>query len=168
MKNFIKYKLSEALAIPSFKLPKNVNIGEDTLNRLKGLNWNDINIENVGDDGVNTLYMNVKFKDNELNAISEGIVFTIQLIQETYYQPHLFMGPLLQGRGLGPKILKAFIMVYGHVYAGKGRTLNQDANKMLGKLTTDSDLEAYSDSHGLLILKKGLPDRDTLLNIIQN
>ncbi len=166
MKDFIKNMLHEALAVPSYKMPKVVNISPGTLNTLKSVNWSDITIDNTGDDGVSTLYMDVKI--NTQVPMSEGIVFTIQLLHDTYYQPHLFLAANLQGIGLGPKILKSFIMGYGHIYAGNGRTVNQDANKMLGKLTTDSDLETYRDSSGLLIIKKGNPDKEKLLRIIQN
>jgi len=168
MQKFIRNRLLEALAIPSFNLPKKVDVNLDLIHRLTSLTWADLIIDNNGDDGVSTLYMNVRFKDDNLNSISDGIVFTIQLIQDTYYQPHLFMTPKLQGIGLGPKILKAFIMEYGHIYAGTGRTLNQDANKMLGKLTKDGDLESFSDNYGVLILKKGIPNKDELLRIIKN
>lgn len=168
MQNFIKHKLLEALATPSFNLPKKIDINMDLLNRLIALNWNDIIIDNNGDDGVSTLYMTVRFKDESLNVASEGIVFTIQLIRDTFYQPHLFMTPKLQGIGLGPKILKAFIMTYGHIYAGIGRTLNQDANKVLSKLAKDGDLESLSDDHGVLIMKKGVENKEELARIIKN
>lgn len=168
MKKFIKHKLIEALAVPSFKLPQKVNVNDNLLNILKTITWRDIIVENIGDDGISTLYMYIGFKNHELNSISEGIVFTIQLLHDTYYQPHLFITSTLQSIGLGPKILKAFIMEYGHIYAGKGRTLNQDANKMLSKLATDGDLESYNSNHGLLILKKGVSNRNNLMKIVQN
>jgi hypothetical protein len=166
MKNFIKARLLEALASPSFKLPKKFELEANALIHLKNLSWRDISITNTGDDGVSTLYMKVDIKD--INYIHESIVFTIQLLQDTYYQPHLFMAPNIQGIGLGPKILKAFIMEYGHLYAGKGRTLNPDADKMLSKLFNDPNLESYSDEHGVLILTKNNPKKAELMKIIQN
>lgn len=166
MKNFIKKRLNEALNVPSSRMPKNIPVNDQELTILKTLQWSDIIVNDIGDDGASTLYMSISFKNNGLNHLSEGIVFTIQLLHDTYYQPHMFIAPALQGIGLGPKILKAFIMEFGHIYAGKGRTLNQDANKMLGKLTTDGDLESYSDDLGLLVLKKGITNKETLLRII--
>lgn len=168
MKKFIKQKLTEIIAIPSFKLPKNIELSDYTLTIVKNLAWSDIIVNNTGDDGVSTLYMNVIFKKSELNIISKSIVFTIQLLHNTYYQPHLFLSSKLQGIGLGSKILKAFIMQFGHIYAGKGRTVNPDANKMLYKLINDNDLDIMQDEKGLLILKKGNPDKDKLAKIILN
>jgi hypothetical protein len=157
----VREKLNESLS-----LPQNSNISQEELSHLKTINWSDIIIDEAGDDGNNTLYMKVIFKDNNLNRLSDGIKLSIQLLHDTYYQPHMFLAPSLQGIGLGPKILKCFIMEFGHIYAGNGRTLNQDANKMLSKLTNDPDLESFRDEIGLLIMKKGNPNRDTLLKII--
>jgi len=166
MKQFIRKKLLEALDLPSMKVQKPIDISDEELARLRGLTWNGIVINENGDDGRSTLYMVVNFTDKALNNVSAGINFSIQLLHDTYYQPHMFLSPSLQGIGLGPKILKAFVMEYGHIYAGKGRTLNQDANKMLNKLVNDPDMETYSDDIGLLIMKKGNPNRDTLTQII--
>lgn len=167
MKSFIKKRLLEALNLPSTNLSKPIEVSQDELSILKEIQWSDIMIGENGDDGKATLYMSVTFKNDMLNNVSNGINFSIQLLHDTYYQPHMFLSPSIQGIGLSPKILKAFIMEFGHIYAGKGRTINQDANKMLAKLTNDPDMESFNDDLGLLILKKGNPDKVSLLNIIR-
>lgn len=166
MRNFIKKRLSEMLQKPSSKLPKNIVINQDTIAILKGLSWSDIKNEVNGDNGHSTLYMLVEFNDEKLNYVSEGINFTIQLLRDTYYQPHMFLAPSLQNIGLGPKILKSFIMDYGHIYVGKGRTVNQNAQSMVNKLTNDPNFEYYSDDIGILIMKKDNEDRNKLIKII--
>lgn len=167
MKSFIRKKLTEALNLPSMKALKPIEVSEEELALLKSISWSDIVISEAGDDGHSTLYMGVGFTNKDLNNVSSGINFSIQLLHDTYYQPHMFLSPSLQGIGLGAKILKAFVMGFGHIYAGKGRTLNDDANKMLGKLVNDPDFESFSDDLGLLVMKKGNPNRDTLIKIIR-
>lgn len=164
MKEFIRKMLKESLTVPYFRLVKDVQITPEEMVSLKGINWRDITLNDLGGDG-NIAYIGV---DVGSEAINRGIVVDIQVLHDMFYQVHTHLAKELQGIGLGAKILKAFIMEYGHIYAGKGRTLNQDANKMLSKLTTDSDLESYSDEYGLLILKKGNEDKEQLLQIIQN
>lgn len=166
MKKFIKKKLLEAFNLPSMKIAKPIDISDVELGLLKSIKWNDLIINEKSDDGNNTLYMDISFKNKTLNNLSSGINLNIQLLHDAYYQPHMFLSPSLQGIGLGPKILKAFIMEFGHIYAGKGRTLNQDANKMLAKLTNDPNLESFSDDIGLLVIKKGNPNINNLLKII--
>lgn len=166
MKDFIKKILKEALTIPSFDLPKKINVDEDLLTKLKTLTWMDMSIDNTGDNGNDTLYFKISFKDETIDFINDGIKFTIQLLFDTYYQPHMFMTESLQGKGLGPKILKSFIMDYGHLYAGNGRTVNENAKKMLYSLKNDSDFEFIVGERGVLILKKDNPDRDSLIKIV--
>lgn len=165
MKKFIKRKLHEAFG-SSVKLPKNIEINENIKNLLKALTWKDINVEVSGDDGYSKINMDVLFKNQELQNISEGIVFTIQLINETYYHPHLFMAKSLQGIGLGQKIFKAFIIEFGHIYVSEARIVNQDALKMVSKLTTDPDFETIKGELGIMIIKKGNPDMEALKNFV--
>lgn len=166
MRKLIKALLKEALAMPNFDLPQKINTDENLLNKLNSLTWNDISIDNTGDNGNDTLFFTINFTDESLNVINDGIKFTIQLLFDTYYQPHMFMTESLQGKGLGPKILKSFIMDYGHLYAGNGRTVNQNAKKMLYKIKNDSDLDFIEGKNGILIMTKNNPNRETLLKIV--
>ena len=152
--------------MPSSKMPKNIDVTEKDAALLKSLSWNDIKNEVDGDDGHSTLNMLVVFSNSDLNHISQGINFTIQLLHDTYYQPHMFMTPNLQNMGLTPKIFKSFIMDYGHIYIGKGRTVNSYAQSMVAKLSKDPDFESYSDDIGILVMKKGNEDKNKLMQII--
>lgn len=161
MKNFIKEKLHEAFGSTA-KLPKNLEINDQTHNALKSLTWQNIKLDSAGDDGHSKIEMAVSFTDPNLNFISEGINFSIQLIKEKFYHPHIFMAKQLQGLGLGVKIFKAFIMDFGHIYVTEARTLNPDALKMINKLTFDPELEVIKGKLGMMVIKKGNPDIDEL------
>lgn len=165
MKKFIKSKLHEAFG-SSATLPENIEVDEKTLILLKNMSWNNINIEPAGDDGHSKINMDVIFNDPQLQFVSNGIVFTIQLISDTYYHPHLFIAKSIQGIGLGAKIFKAFIMEFGHIYVTEARTLNKDAFKMINKLVNDPDFETIKSDLGVMIIKKGNPDTDALKNFV--
>lgn len=74
MKNFIKEKLHEAFGSTA-KLPKNLEINDQTHNALKSLTWQNIKLDSAGDDGHSKIEMAVSFTDPNLNFISEGINF---------------------------------------------------------------------------------------------
>lgn len=166
MKKFIKNKLRESINTPSFELPSNLEPTPNELNMLKDITWRDIIIEPRENDGSPMFYIDVTFKNQELNKFSKSIVFSIQLIKQMYYHPHLFLSNKLQGISIGPKLFKAFIMDFGHLYATKARTLNQNASKMIENLTTDPDFESFSDDKATIIIKKDNPIKNKLIKII--
>jgi len=168
MKKFIKDKIREAVSMPSFDLPQNTQPTPEDLQMLKNITWHDIILDVKKDDGVSTFYFDVKFKNPELNKFSDSIVFSIQQIKGTYFHPHLFLSDKLQGMGVAPKLMKAFIMDFGHIYVTKARTLNPNFTKMIQGLANDPELESYSDDKATVVMKKGNPDRDELLKIIRN
>lgn len=168
MKEFIKIKLRESINTPSFNLPNNIEPTPEELNLLKNITWNNISLEPKENDGSNMFYIDVNFSNKNLNKFADSIVFSIQMINQKYYHPHLFLGNKIQGIGIAPKLFKSFIMDFGHIYATKARTLNQNATKMIDGLTKDSDFESFSDNKATIIIKKGNPDRDELIKIIKN
>jgi hypothetical protein len=166
MKDFIKNKLHEAITAPSFDLPNNIQPTPEELNKLKSLTWRDISVEPRENDGSPMFYIDVAFRDPELNNLTKSIVFSIQMIKDMYYHPHLFLADKIQGVGIAPKLLKVFIMDFGHIYVSKARTLNPNFTKMVQGLTNDPDFESFGDSRATLVIKKGNPDRDGLIKII--
>lgn len=173
MKNFIREKIREAVNMPSFDLPTKVDLTPEEIQAFKSLNWNDISVEPKENDGSHMFYIDVAFRNPELNKFASSIKLSIQMIKNTsdeymYYHPHLFLADNLQGMGLAPKLLKAFIMDFGHLYVTKARTLNQNFTKMFQGLSTDPDFESVSDDKATLIMKKGNPDRNELIKIIRN
>ena len=166
MQDFIKIKLREALGIPSANVPANIQITPDEASIIKSINYNDIILEK-GEQNKNLLYINVSFTNESLNNISAGIKFQIQLIHNTFFQPHMFLSETLQGLGLGYKIFKCFINKFGHIYCGKGRTVNTEViNKILGKLSTDPEFIIFKGKNGILIATKDNPNIENLKKII--
>jgi len=166
MQDFIKIKLREALGVPTANVPANVQITPEEASMIKSINYKDILLDE-GEQNGNLLYINVSFTNEALNKISAGIKFQIQLIHNTYFQPHMFLSENLQGLGLGYKILKCFISEFGHIYCGNGRTVNPDAiNKILGKLSNDPEFIAFNGKNGILIATKDNPDIENLKKII--
>lgn len=163
MKNFIRKKLSEALNLPSLRLPKNVSISDEELNALKSISWSDIKIDDLGGSGnVANLSVNFPFKTNA----NSGIVVDIQILNDTIYQVHIHMIKELQGLGLGYKIYKALIADLGHIYSGKGRRMNPLIGNIWDKLKHDSDIECISNSNGDLCMRKDNPNKKELINFI--
>lgn len=159
MKTFIRHKLHEALNIPSFRVPKQINLTDEELNNLKSVNWTDLKIEDLGGNGnIAHLKINFPFK----TTASDGIIVDIQVLHDKIYQIHLHMTENLQRLGLGYKIHKALINDLGHLYSGKGRVLNPNAIGLWDKLKKDPDLECYSNSIGDMCIVKQNPDKKTL------
>lgn len=163
MRDFIRKRLRERIDIPSFKLPQNVPLTEEDVNKIKTLTWSEIMLDDNENSG-GLIYIDVTFADPILNKLSDAIVFSIQLIKGEYYHPHLLLAQNIQGLGIGPKILKAFVMDFGHIYASKGRTQNpRDVGVVMGKLGDDPEMERFDGHTGTVIISKNNPDRDAIL-----
>lgn len=160
MKEFIKNRLTEALNIPSFRLPKNVEISSGELEALKRVNWTELKIKDLGGSG-NIAHMAVKFPF-KTNA-SNGIVIDIQVLHDLIYQIHLHMFETLQNIGLGYKIYKALINDLGHLYSGKGRRMNPYITKIWEKLKDDNDFICLSNENGDLCMIKNNPNKEELM-----
>jgi hypothetical protein len=165
MKDFIRIKLREGVIVPKLRLPKNIQISEDELIKLKNITYDQIRLEEDGQSG-SVIFMRVDFPFE--TSASEGIIFDIQVLFDKIYQPHLAMVPSLQNLGLGTKIMMNFIEDFGHLYFGKGRTLNDNINKLIDKLIKSGSFEVYSDKKGVLILKQGNTDKENIIKIIDN
>jgi hypothetical protein len=163
MKEFIKNILKEALSIPSLRLPKNISVSPEEIEKIKKVNWSDISIEDFGGSGsIAHLGINLPFE----SKLVDGIVVDIQIIKDEIYQIHIHMAKELRGLGLGYKIYKALIKDLGHLYSGKGRRLNPMVDVIWGKLKQDPDFECISNEKGDLCMIKNNPIKDTLVNFI--
>ncbi len=163
MKNFIKSKIHEALEIPSFRLPKIVDVTPEEINAIKSVNWNNLSIEDLGGSG-NIAYLAINFPFE--TEASKGIIIDIQVIKDTVYQIHIHMSENLRGLGLGYKIYKALINDLGHLYSGKGRRMNPHVTKIWDKLKKDPDFECISNQNGDLCMIKNNSDQDILKNFM--
>jgi hypothetical protein len=159
MKDRIKNLLREALNIPAFRLPQQIEVSPEDLSRLKTIKYEDILIDDLGGEG-SIAHLGVSFPF-ETNA-SDGIIIDIQILQGMIYQLHLQLSDSLQGIGLGGKLAKAVIKDLGHIYSGKGRILNPNAKKMLDSIKSDPNFVYIPNDRGELYMMKGNPDEEKL------
>lgn len=143
----------EKLSIPALRLAKPVEHKD-----YSNINWNDIKLEQIDDNGHNIINLGVYID----NTLEEGIALDVQLIGD-YFQLHPTIHENLQGQGLGFKIYKKFIHEFGNIYSAKGRRLNPTIIKLLNKFK-NSDEYTYLDKNGsILIILKANPDHDELV-----
>ena len=90
MKTFIKQRLRnlmEDVHIPKMRLTKNVDISDEDKIKLKNLKWEDIKIDEVGNDGHSIIHLKpiLPFENN----FEDYIILDIQLINDELYQLHI-------------------------------------------------------------------------------
>ena len=163
MKHFIKTKIREALDIPSFRLPKIVNVTPEEIEAIKSVNWNSLGIKDLGGGG-NIAHLSISFPFK--TEATKGVVIDIQVIKSEIYQIHIHMSEQLHGLGSGTKIYKALINDLGHLYSGKGRRMNPYVTKIWDKLKNDTDFNCISNQNGDLCMVKNNPNQDTLKNFM--
>jgi len=164
MKFFIQKRLRESLNVNQFRVPKNVQLNEKELEHLKNVNWSDLTIDDLGGNG-NVAHLRIGFPF-ETNA-SDGIVVDVQVLHDYIYQLHLHLTDNLQRLGLGGKIIKAVAVDLGHIYAGNGRILNDNVNKLLESFKNDPDLIYLKNDIGTLIISKDNPDKNELIEFMR-
>lgn len=162
MIEFIRKKLKESLTVPSFRLVKDINVTPEDLNILKGINWRNISINDLGGEG-NIAYLDVNVGSK---AINEGIVVDVQVLHDMIYQVHIHLSKQLHGIGLGYKIYKALVNDLGHLYSGKGRRMNPFITNIWEKLKKDPDFESISNNDSDLCMIKNHPDKNELVNFM--
>lgn len=160
----IKIALREALDLASFRLPQQVDVSDEELRQLKAINWNDIQIEDLGGQG-NIAYLKVGFPFQ--TAANEGIVVDIQVLGGQIYQPHIHLPENIQQLGLGYKIYKKLIAEFGHLYSGKGRRMNPNIGKIWDTLKADGDYNCLSNNNGDMCMLKSLDDPTELVKFMQ-
>ena len=72
---------------------------------------------------------------------------------ESLYQFHLFIKQAYKHLGMGYKICKQFVKLYGNIYCGKGRMLNtQEIPAIFNKLKNEENIQVYkiSNSNGVI------------------
>lgn len=163
VKDFIRRRLNEKLNIPTFRLPKNVSVSDEDIQKIKNINWTDIIIDDLGGSG-NIAYIGIKFPFE--TTADQGIVVDIQIIKDAIYQVHIHLTEALQNIGLGYKIYKALIADLGHLYSGKGRVMNPLVDKVWNKLYQDKDIECHSSHLGQLCSAKNNPNKEELFQFI--
>ena len=155
-----KYKLYiESISVPTLRLPK-----QPTKTDYTNINWTDIELNSVGDDGHKIIHLGV-YIDNQLE---EGITIDVQPIGD-FYQLHTAVHKDLQKQGLASKIYTKFIHEFGNLYSSKGRRMNNNINKILNKFKNKS-LYTYleNERNDILIILNTNPDKDNLIKKFKN
>lgn len=162
MKRFIRRKLLESLNIP-FRLPKNISISNEEIDKLKTVDWSTIKVVDLGGSS-NVAHLSVVFPFKTI--ANKSIVIDIQVIKNTLYQVHIQLPEAIRNIGLGYKIYKALIKDLGHIYSGSGRVLNSNINNIWNKLFTDPTISCKAGGLGKICVDNSVPNRNELLSIV--
>lgn len=150
--------------VPKLRLGKQVSLSPKELEAIKNVNWNDIKIDDLGNDGHSIVHLGISFPF-KTNAV-DGIVVDIQMLKGDIYQVHISLADALQRLGLGYKIYKALIHDLGHLYSAKRRRLNPTVDKIWDKLSHDSDIECRIDNDFNLCMIKNNPNKEQILSTL--
>ena len=162
VENILRQKLNE-IGMPSLRMPVNIELSDEELNSLKQISWENISVSNGGDDGHSIIHLDIRIPNVIQTDVSKGIIVDIQLIKDTLYQVHINLCRGLQRLGLAPKIYKAIIMEYGHLYSGIGRRQNPAVSHIWDILRADGDVKCYDNELGTLCISKDNPKAEELL-----
>ena len=164
----LREKLLEDIHVPQFRLPSNIDIDENTRKEINEVDWENIEIDDAGNDGQSIVYLNVKLPIEK--DVSEAIVLDVQLVGKSephLYQPHINISKDLQGLGLAYKIYKKVISEFGHLYSGAGRRQNPLMDKIWNKLNDDPSMECHLSSTSNICFNPENPQKDEILDKIK-
>ena len=149
-------KRTEKKNINEMKLPKlsmvqPIEVSDDDKNKLKNISIDSISFEPLNSDSP----VNFKVSIDGFSGITNGIAFDVQLTKNDLLQPHIALHKELQGLGLGYKLYKRFIELFGHLYSSSSRRQNnKEIPKIWAKLKTEPDVECVSNDLGDLCMSK--------------
>jgi hypothetical protein len=153
--------------LPNLRLPKNVALSNEEMNKISKLSYQDL-IINQGDfDGkIVNMLITLPWK-SEVNG--GAIIVDIQIVNEVLYQIHIQLAESLKSIGLGYKIYLALINDMGHLYSGKGRVHNNtEIPKIWDKLNNEPNFECYSNENGNICILSNNPNKENLLRVSGN
>lgn len=146
------------------RYPEQIDIDESDKDWVKMLKWKDLDWEQIGDNGKNIVWLQVKVPlDTEI--LKKGVVVDIQIIKGTLYQIHITLAEELRGIGLGTKIYRSLVDWLGHIYSGKGRRQNPIINKVWKRLGMAFDITCASSDLGDICVSNKNPMKSELLKI---
>lgn len=141
---------------------KHVLEREDFFDR--GIDWKGIRFVKLESEG-NLMNLGVILPGDDVP--NDGIVLTIQVIQDYLYQPHITLDETLRGKGLATKIYRALVDRLGHLYSGKGRRQNPMVDRVWAKLRMDPTVDCASSSIGDACWTLDNPDGEYLQAFIE-
>ena len=146
------------MELPKFSMVQPIEISDDDKRKLKGVSTNEIDFEPLNSASP----INFKVSVAGFPNITNGIAFDAQETKNELLQPHISLHDELKGLGLGYKLYKRFIELYGHLYSSPSRRQNSvEIPKIWAKLKNEPDIECVSSELGdLCISKKYTSDKD--------
>ncbi len=153
--------INENISSINTRLPKPY-AGDVT--KLSGINGDDIELVELEMKG-RTMYFDVIIKGCE--DLKESIDFSVQIIIDTLYQPHIVLAQNIQQNNIGYKIYKKFIEEYGHIYSSKGRRMSGNIIKIINKLDEEPNISCESINGDWLCYLKDAPDIDKVITVFR-
>jgi len=146
------------MGLPKFSMVQPIEVSDDDKQKLKGVSISEIDFEPLN----STSPINFKVSVTGFPDITNGIAFDAQETKNELLQPHISLHDELKGLGLGYKLYKRFIELYGHLYSSPSRRQNSvEVPKIWAKLKNEPDIECVSNELGdLCISKKYTSDKD--------
>lgn len=157
-KEFDLNKISSNIKIKNLEK----NIIEDDVMTVDDLNNDDLDNQDFLLSIVKTCDFNdIDFIEQDFNDYQSQLIVTIEDIElpisvvnlkveprsingDILYQLHIFIDPMFQHCGLGYKIYKQFINLFGNIYSSNGRRLNdQEIISILKKLNKENDIVVF-------------------------
>jgi hypothetical protein len=153
--------LSENLFMP--RLPKPLGLGPSELQNLRTIQWQEIKFTEL--DTVNN-FIPIEVQIQSKPELTLGISLWIQLVEDTFYQPHIYLTQELQGLGITYKIFRALLEEFGHIYMSRGRTLERGAmDAIIQKLAHDRSIALFGRRRDQLLVHLSAPDFRELVDL---
>lgn len=135
----------------SYRLPQRPSITDEEKQRIQMWDYTDIDFEQMNSDSPIQLKVITPLEEK----IERAIVLDVQVINNNIYQLHIALHDELQHLGLGYKIYKRFIDLFGNVYSGKGRQHNDaEIPRIYDKLSKEPNIECKDMGYGTLCMLK--------------
>jgi hypothetical protein len=159
----LNWKMWESINLtPGLRLPNHLNLSDSIIEQVKRIDWKDLDWDNIGNDGRSIIWLDlISHRDLQ---IKEGVIVDIQLISDMFYQIHIALSESLRGIGLGTKIYRSIIDIYGHLYSGKGRRHNPIINRVWDKLSKDPNLICLDNEFATICINRTNPMKDQLIH----
>jgi GNAT superfamily N-acetyltransferase len=149
-----KYKLFES------RIPEDVELNPDI--NYPGLTLSDIDIIDLGGNGIDTAFLGVKIKGED-GKYNPGIVLDLKQIGNLY-KLDILLAPELQGKGLGKLLMTKLVYEFGHfVSENETRVNDVQLPKIYNYLSHNPDFTVLSNDFGKLVILNTLENKEKII-----
>lgn len=146
--------LSENLFMP--RLPKPLGLSASELQDLRAIQWQEIQFTEL--EPVNN-FIQLEVQILNRPELTLGISLWIQLVDDTFYQPHIYLTQELQALGITYKIFRSLLEEFGHIYMSRGRTLERSVmDAIIQKLALDRSIALFTRRQDQLLVHLSAPN----------